>query len=110
MVNSNIFQSDNKLLIFKTVTCLIPILFGFLVYFTDNVNYGGIFETGKYSSIALYWLGKYPSEAVNPTRLPGYPALIFLVFKFFGSNNLSSLTFCTIFFRMHHILSYYQNT
>ena len=97
MVNSNIFQSDNKLLIFKTVTCLIPILFGFLVYFTDNVDYGGIFETGKYSSIALYWLGEYPSEAVNPTRLPGYPALIFLVFKFFGSNNLTALLFVQSF-------------
>ena len=64
-----------------------------IVYFTDNVDYGGIFETGKYSSVALFWLGELPSNEFQPTRLPGYPALIYLVFKLFGSNNLVALLF-----------------
>lgn len=96
-MTSRILQLDGRLLIFKTITCLTPLLFCFLVYFTDNVDYDGIFETGKYSSIALYWLGEYPSDEFNPTRLPGYPALIYLVFKFFGSNNLVALLFVQSF-------------
>ena len=52
---------------------------------------------------------EYPSEAVNPTRLPGYPALIFLVFKFFGSNNLQpyflyNLLGCITFYLIIKIL------
>ena len=97
MMSSNIMQSENRLLLFKIITCLIPLLFCFFVYFTNNIAYGGIFETGKYSSIALYWLGEYSSDQINPTRLPGYPALIYLVFKFFGSNNLVALLFVQSF-------------
>ena len=93
MKYSKKFPSKDKLLAFKTFTCLIPLFFCLIVYFTDNVDYGGIFETGKYSSVALYWLGELPSNEFQPTRLPGYPALIYLVFKLFGSNNLVALLF-----------------
>lgn len=93
MKYSKKFQSKDKLRIYKTLTCLIPFLFCLIVYFTDNVDYGGIFETGKYSSVALYWMGEFPSYEFQPTRLPGYPTLIYLVFKTFGSNNLVALLF-----------------
>ena len=83
MKYSKKFQSKDKLRTYKTLTCLIPFLFCLIVYFTDNVDYGGIFETGKYSSVALYWMGEFPSYEFQPTRLPGYPTLIYLVFKIF---------------------------
>ena len=38
-------------------------------------------------------MGEFPSNEFQPTRLPGYPALIYLVFNLFGSNNLVALLF-----------------
>lgn len=83
----------NNFHLIKTLICLIPLFFCFIVYVTGNVDYHGMFETGKYTSIALHWMDENTAKSVNPTRLPGYPALIYLVFKIFGANNLTALLF-----------------
>ena len=94
----------------KILICLIPLFFCWFVYFTGNVNFGGIFETGKYTSVALHWMDEYAKKEFTPTRLPGYPTLIYLVFKVFGANNLTALLFiqaligCITFYLLIKIL------
>ena len=87
------FKSKNNLYLVKILICLIPLFFCLIVFFTGNVDYQGMFETRKYTSVALHWMDDYATTNVNPTRLPGYPALIYLVFKIFGTNNLTALLF-----------------
>ena len=87
------FKSKKNLYLVKIFICLIPLFFCFIVFLTGNVDYHGMFETGKYTSVALHWMDDNATTNVNPTRLPGYPALIYLVFKIFGANNLTALLF-----------------
>ena len=86
-------KSKSDYYFLKGLICLVPLFFCCVVYFTENVNYGGMFETGKYTSVALHWMEEHTSKKFSPTRLPGYPALIFFVFKIFGTNNLTALLF-----------------
>jgi len=86
-------KSKQEFHLLKSLICLIPLFFCCFVYFTENVNYGGMFETGKYTTVALHWMNEYTTKEFTPTRLPGYPALIYLVFKLFGTNNLTALLF-----------------
>jgi len=86
-------KSKQEFFLLKVLICLVPLFFCCVVYFTENVDYGGIFETGKYTSVALHWMDEYTKNEFTPTRLPGYPTLIYLVFKVFGPNNLTALLF-----------------
>ena len=86
-------KSKQELYLLKILICLIPLFFCYFVYYTENVNYGGMFETGKYTSVALHWMDEYTANEFTPTRLPGYPSLIYFVFKIFGANNLTALLF-----------------
>ena len=93
MANLKTLKFKPELFFLKTFICLIPLLFNTFIYLTENVNYGGIFETGKYTSVALHWMDKYSTATLNPERLPGYPGFIYLVFQIFGANNLTALLF-----------------
>jgi len=82
-----------NLYLVKILICLIPLFFCFIVFFTGNIDYQGMFETKKYTSVALHWMDDYTKKKIEPTRLPGYPAIIYIVFKIFGANNLTALLF-----------------
>ena len=103
-------KSKQEFYLIKILICLIPLFFCCVVYLTGNVNFGGIFETGKYTSVALHWMDEYAKKEFTPTRLPGYPTLIYLVFKVFGANNLTALLFiqaligCITFYLLIKIL------
>lgn len=91
MPNLRIFKFKDELFFLKSFICFIPLLFNVFIYLTGNVNYGGIFETGKYTSVALQWMDVNSTETLIPSRLPGYPAFIYLVFQIFGANNFTAL-------------------
>ncbi len=76
----------------KYFTCSAPLIFCFMIYITDNVNYNNLFELRKYSSIAKYWLGDLNQEFA-PGRLPIYPLFIALIYKIFGVDNYNALLF-----------------
>ena len=93
MVSIKIFKFKDELLFLKSFICFIPLLFNAFIYLTGNINYGGLFETGKYTSVALHWMDGNSTETLNPARLPGYPSFIYLVFQIFGPNNFTALFF-----------------
>lgn len=106
---SNFVKLNPDYFYLKYLICLIPLFFCLIVYFTGNLNFGGIFETTKYTIIAESWLG-IVEDKIPPSRLPGYPFFIYIVFKIFGSNNLTALLFiqalfgCATFFFILKIL------
>jgi len=55
-------KSKQEFYLIKILICLIPLFFCWFVYFTGNVNFGGIFETGKYTSVALHWMDEYAKK------------------------------------------------
>ncbi len=81
-------DSQKKFYYLKILICLNPIVFGLLVIFTDFVDYRGLYESGKYISVAQNWLN---SSSNFSERLPLYPLLIAFMFKIFGYNNLLAL-------------------
>ena len=87
------FKFKKNLYLVKILICLIPLFFCFIVFFTGNIDYQGMFETKKYTSVALHWMDDFTKKKIEPTRLPGYPAIIYIVFKIFGANNLTALLF-----------------
>ena len=74
----------------RFLICFAPIFFNLVVYYTGNVDYHGLFETAKYTSIAKNWLSEFP-ENIPPNRLPAYPLFIAIIFKIFGIDNLNAL-------------------
>lgn len=91
MLNKSNFQSPNiihKLL--RVLILLNPLFFSFIVYSTDFVDFKQTFESQLYLDIAKNWLDGN-GDLVTPTRLPVYPIFIYIVFKFFGIDNLSAL-------------------
>ena len=81
-------DSQKKFYYLKILICLNPIIFGLLVIFTDFVDYRGLYESGKYISVAQNWLNNSSNFS---ERLPLYPLLIAFMFKIFGYNNLLAL-------------------
>jgi hypothetical protein len=87
--------------------CLVfPAAFAALVVALNIPVGGGGFETEKYSVIAYDWLRngiflndspRPPDYVPNTVRLPMYPALLAIVFRFFGEENfLAVLTVQTL--------------
>ena len=82
--------SEKQYSFLKFLCCLGPVLFALAVIFTGNVNFDGMFETGKYSVFSKNWLG-YSEEIAIPSRLPAYPLFIAVIYFFFGIDNFNAL-------------------
>ena len=89
---NNFHFSERLLTFFRILIIFNPLIFSFVVYFTDFVDFKQVFESWTYIDIAKNWLIN-DTIGMIPERLPLYPVFIYFVFKFFGTDNLTALLF-----------------